>query len=670
LPSVAGLATRPAAAPPRAAPPPRRRFHWAPAIGGALLLALIILIILFRWNWLRGPLAHAISARIHRPVTITGNLEVHPWSWSPQATINGLVIGNAPWAGPRPLATVPRLTVRVKILPLLRGHVVLPLIEADQPNVDLLRDAQGRSNWALQVRKPRQPPVINDLIIRDGVLSFVDAKRRIKFNGVVSTSEEVAEGRGVFSMHGEGTLNGDRFTAQVTGGPLVDVDPRRPYAFDARLVAGATRLRLAGHIDHPFSFAALSGQFTLAGPDLADLYAVTGLALPSTPPYSLAAGFARRNAHYALSNLHGLVGSSDLGGSFSVDDGAGRPFVRADLASRRLRLVDLAAVVGGVPKHAAGNSLSPTQKVEYARLKAEHRILPDTHLDVTRVRGMDARVAYRAGSVEAGSWPIHALRLDVSLDHGVLTADPLDLTLPQGRLAGTIRIDARRDVPADTVDLRLTNARLEHLMAAKPGASPPLEGGLYARARLSGTGDSVRAAAASANGAVTFVVPGGQMRQTFAELMGIDAANGLYLLLTKSRKDTPIRCGVADFQARAGVLTADRVVLDTGVVTVAGAGDIDLRDESLDLRLSGKPKKFRILRVNAPITVKGSLAQPKVGVDFVKAAPQAAIGVAIGVFAAPLAAILPFVHPGLEKKTDCVALLAQASGEGVRTKGR
>jgi uncharacterized protein involved in outer membrane biogenesis len=674
--SVRDIAAPTTRAPPPSPPssPPRRKrrrgLYWGAGIGGVLILALVVFLVMFRWNWLREPLARELSHRLNRPVAITGNLEVHPWSWSPTATINGLVIGNAPWAGGQPLATLPRLTVQVKILPLLKGQVILPLVEADRPDVGLLRDAQGRANWDFHPGRPTPKlPPIDHLIIQGGAVRYDDVKRRLVFAGTMSSNEEVVGyGRGRFSLVGQGTFNGERFLAHVTGGPLVNINPGRPYDFDSHVVAGDTRINLTGHIDHPFDFAALTGRFSVAGDDLADLYRLTGLALPNTPPYSLAAGFARRGSVYALESIRGRVGQSDIEGAMTVNDSTGRPFLKGDIASRRLRLADLAAVVGGVPKHASAQALSPVQKIETAKLRAEHRIFPDTHLDVTRVRAMDAKVDYRAASVDAGRLPIRALRLDVSLDHGVLEVNPLDMVLPQGRLAGMIRLDARRTVPAESMDIRLTNGRLEHLVAAKPGSDPALEGGIYARARLSSVGDSVRAAAAHASGAVTIVVPNGEIRQTLAELMGIDATRGLYLLLTKSQKDTPIRCAVADFQARDGILNLNRGILDTAVVSVSGGGDIDLRQETLNLQLKGKPKKFELLRVSAPITVKGTLLQPKVGVDIIKAAPQAILATAVGVFAAPLAAILPFVNPGLVKNADCAALTAEASDKGAPVK--
>ena len=265
--------------------------------------------------------------------------------------------------------------------------------------------------------------------------------------------------------------------------------------------------------------------------------------------------------------------------------------------------------------------------------------------------------------MDAGRLPIKALSLKLALDHGLLTVDPLRLTLPQGDLAGSIRLDARGAVPREAMDMKLANARLENLIGAGR-ANPPLEGGLYGRAKLSGTGNSVRAAAANADGALTLVIPGGEIRQALAELLGIDATKGLFLLIAKNQGETPIRCAVADFRAQGGVLTAQRIVLDTGVVLSTGTGRIDLREETINLRLDGKPKKFRLVRIAAPITVKGWLAAPKFGVDVGKAAGQLIIGGVLGALVSPLAVILPFVNPGLAKNADCAALMSEAAGRG------
>jgi uncharacterized protein involved in outer membrane biogenesis len=100
--------------------------------------------------------------------------------------------------------------------------------------------------------------------------------------------------------------------------------------------------------------------------------------------------------------------------------------------------------------------------------------------------------------------------------------------------------------------------------------------------------------------------------------------------------------------------------MDTGEAQIHATGDVSLRDETLDLRFSAKPKKFSLIRLNAPITLKGRFDKPKLGVDIVHAIPQAAGAVALGVIAAPLVAILPFVGPGLAHNADCQALVGAA----------
>ena len=84
--------------------------------------------------------------------------------------------------------------------------------------------------------------------------------------------------------------------------------------------------------------------------------------------------------------------------------------------------------------------------------------------------------------------------------------------------------------------------------------------------------------------------------------------------------------------------------------------------------MQGHPKKFQLLRVALPVTVRGTLMTPNIGVDPSKAVGQGGIGVALGSLLSPLAAILPFIDAGLAKDANCQALLAQGAAEGAPVK--
>ena len=93
---------------------------------------------------------------------------------------------------------------------------------------------------------------------------------------------------------------------------------------------------------------------------------------------------------------------------------------------------------------------------------------------------MDADVRYRAETVDAGPLPIRQVSLHARLDHGLLTIDPLALTLPQGAISGSVRLDARNATPVTSINLALAHAQLQEVLPRVQG-QPAAEGALAAR---------------------------------------------------------------------------------------------------------------------------------------------------------------------------------------------
>lgn len=649
--------------------PSNRALAWTGGVGATLLVAIALFLILFDWNYLRGPIGRFASAKTGREIVLAGDLKVHAFSLKPSATVQGIHIGNPKWAGPGQTADIARLDVQVKLLPLFVGQVVLLNLQLDQAKVALLRDRQGRATWDFsngkKSSKPFKMPPIRRFVINDGHLKITDQKRRLVLNGEVNATEKMGQtGRG-FLMTGDGSLNGNKFLLRVQGGPLLNVDTHKPYPFDADIRSGATRVTAKGAIPKPFDLGEFYMDTTAQGPDLSDLYDLTGVALPNTPPYKLHGRLSREGHLYKIDGLGGRVGDSDLSGFISVETGEERPYLKADLKSRSLDFDDLAAIFGGVPSRKAGETVSPEQAAMGRKMAAQRRLLPDSTLDVTKIRSLDADVRYRATSIHDAMLPLRGADVTVKLDQGLLSANPLTLDLPQGKITGQAHLNARNAVPVTDVDVRLSNARLEQLIPVK---GEPLAGSFVGRIKLKGSGNSVHRAAANADGEVLAVVPSGEIREAFAELLGINVTKGLGLLFSKDQGEVPIRCGVAHFQAKGGVLTADRIVFDTKPVVATGGGTINLDNETLDLRIQGHSKELRLVRLLSPITVKGPILGPKVGIETGKVVAQGGVAVALASIINPLAVLLPFIDPGLAKDANCAGLIAEAGHDGVPLK--
>jgi uncharacterized protein involved in outer membrane biogenesis len=653
-------------------PPPAGPRVIAKRVGALLggLIVAVVLIVLFLpsafWRWL---IIHEISGATGRPVTISGDVKVRLFSFTPQLSIQGLSVGNAPWVNDgKDLLSVKQFDATLSLKSLLRFHLIFPKVTIDTPALDVQIDPDGRANWDVsgnQAAKPKAKPsaplhlpVIQQLQLINGELNAVDRVRKLTFKGQVSVQEtgNTADSHAL-KLRGSGTLNAKPFRLVVDGEPLIGVDPSKPYGFEATITAADIKANARATIAHPFDLAKLQANFHISGSDLADVYYLTGLALPNTPPYDVTGTLVRDNLRFSIDDFQGKLGSSDIAGKIAIDTAHERPKLSATLVSKQLNLSDLAAPLGteATPERKS-NTLARASAA--AAPTPPTLLLPDADLQVQRVRAMDADLHFDAAAITAAKMPMKKVHFHLSLDDGKITLDPLAFTLPQGEFAGTVAIDARGAVPQTSIDMKLSNIDLAQFKP-KSGKEPPLEGQLLGRVQLNGSGSSVHKAAASANGDMTLVLPKGEMREAFAELMGIDLSRGLGLILTKNERNTEVRCGVANFKATDGDLKASTLLIDTTNVLVTGQGDINLQSEALDLSLQGKPKKARVLRLRTPILVRGTLLEPKIGVQPGKVAAQAGGAVALGALLTPVAALLAFVDGGLAKDANCAALIGQ-----------
>ena len=533
------------------------------AAGTFLVLALIVVaLMLFQWNWLRGPIGDWASARYDREIELNGDLDVQLFSWTPSAHIRDLRIGGPDWALERDTLKIADAQASVRLGPLLSGRVEMPVVQITRPEVVLISTEDGRKSWVLDPDKPESDdglklPPINQLIIRDGRLSLTNQERDIQLEATVS-AREGSDGDAGFHLEGRGTMNGTPLTLEVCGGPFINIRRDRPYGFTAELSGVGSTLKADGSITRPFDLGQFTATLSLQGRDLADLYLLTGITTPNTPPYRLSGTLTRNDARVKRNELD-------------------------------IRQVDLGA----------------------------------------------------------------------ELEAGILQLDPVSFDFNRGSLNGTARINANRDVPYTNADFRLRGYPLESIIPARNGA-PTVIGSALGRAQLEGSGASVHDFAANSRGTISLVVPQGQMRAAFAELLGINVTAGLGKLLSGDTGTSEIRCAVADFTVRSGVATARTFVIDTTPVLAQGSGTIDLGAETMNLRIDGETKEARLIRLWAPITIEGPLTAPRIGVDGGAVAGQVGLGAAIAALVSPLAALLPFVDPGLAEDANCGALISSA----------
>ena len=390
-------------------------------IGIGVLIVLVLLVItFFPWNRLRGPAAHMLSADLHRQVGIAA---LHGSLWGhPHVHVTGFTVSNPAWAGGGQMVSIKRIDVELRFWPLLRGQIVLPKVALIQPDVRLVRLADGRANWEFtsnpesekakeKANQPMSLPLVHRLIIQSGKLNARDDMHKVTFDGTIdaggtnspasgvpSTTAKVvkakAQSQGAspssakqqasrvaadtgtgFKLLGKGELNHKPFTLRVSGGPLVWAQTHKPYPFDVQMLASDIRASARGVLPQPFDLTHLDVTLSLSGKDLADGYYLTGVALPNTPPYSLSGHLHVVGTKYEFTDVKGRLGGSDLGGLITMKFvGGGYPALTADLTSHSLNLADLGPVFGGSAPTPKEEAQAQHAKGHPSKAKAEHAL--------------------------------------------------------------------------------------------------------------------------------------------------------------------------------------------------------------------------------------------------------------------------------------------------------
>jgi hypothetical protein len=641
-------------APPKSAPFYRHRPSRPVLIGaGVAALTLLVFLLLFDWNWLKGPVQSLVKAQTGRDFVIDGDLDVDLGRIT-TVRAEKLSFANAAWSKQPSMATAERAELQVELLPLLfRWQVRLPLVRLDTPDVRLETGPDGSGNWEFGDDEPGGEPLpLRRLWIEDGRLRYASAVDRTEIDIAVDSTVPNREGGAPpIEIQGKGRWRGSDFKiAGRAESPLELGQSESAYHIDLRATAGATEARARGSLVNPFQLQRFDLQLAVSGQDLEDLYPLTGIATPPTPPYRFDGRLSREGDTWRYRDFSGRVGDSDLGGSAEFRVGGERPVLVANLASRRLDLDDLGGFVGTPPATGAGESTNAQAKARAAELAAEAKVLPQTPYDLERLRAMDADVRLKATRIESPGLPLDDMDAHLKLENGLLRLDPLNFGVAGGDIRSTIRMDARQSTIRTRADVQARGLSLGGLLPDAKVAQDAV-GRLSGSMAVTGTGNSIAAMLGSADGEITLGMGSGRISNLLMELAGLDIAEALKFLVLEDRT-VPIRCAFGDFAVSDGIMETRALAFDSEDTIIVGEGQVSLKDETLDLELRPRPKDRSILALRSPLVVGGTFKEPTFRPDMKRLGVRGALALALGSIAPP-AALLATLELGPGEDSGC-----------------
>ena len=644
----------------------RRVKIWLGVLGGMTSLV-VALVILFDWNWLKPYVEAQASAELGRPVRI-GHLDVS-LGREPVVILDRFEIGNpSEFPAGSNLAEFERMEFRIDLARYIKtGQFYFPAMTLHHPVLKLEPGpVTGTPNWLVGPLDPRSTeatstaaPEIGQLTVHDGLVHVVAPNARTDVDILIHTEPDPNGGEQQIVVSGSGRYAGaeTRFEARAGSfAALRDVTAR--YPVDLQWEIGATRIKLAGTVQNRTNLAGVDGKLELSGPDMSLLFPILGLALPPTPPYRIAGHVWHSGTVIHSDEFDGVVGSSDLSGSIAVDTAGPRPVLVGELNSGKTVLADLGGFVGAAPGKPDAPNATKERKAVAAKDAASDKALPARPVDSMRMNEMDAHIVYRAKRLDSDYLPLDDLMAKLDLENGRLRLQPLNFGIGKGRIATTVDVDATKTPPRWNIDAEFRNVELKSILQkiGNLGGAGVIGG----RAKITGSGQSAADVLDSADGRVTLAMTQGEISALLTELAGLDLLEALGFSISGKDKTFPIRCMVVDGELQKGVLKTNTFVVDTTDTNIGGAGSLNFRDETLNLRLEAHPKDVSLLAFRAPVHVRGTLKKPTVGIDAAKTGARGAAMIALGVLLTPLAALIPTIELGLGQDSDCAGLIAQA----------
>jgi uncharacterized protein involved in outer membrane biogenesis len=398
------------------------------------------------WSWIKGYVVRKASEALGRTVVVEGALDVD-WTWPPLIRAEQVRVANAAGSKEPFMLEIRSLACRLDLQALLQGRFVLPMIELVEPVVRLETSEQGEANWQFQPTQavadkaePGALPVIERLSLRDGRLTYTDYASNTSLTVTLAEVQAATTGpEQRLDVEGAGQVADLPFRLTGHGGALPDLMGNKPYLLQVQLVVDQWQGDLNGTVAQPLQLQGVAAEVSLARvvPDQPSGNQEQGAqAAPGQAPYRLAGHLTREGDIWAIRELTGTLGNSDVAGGVSLNIQGKHPLLEAQLFSRTLDVRDLA-----IPTSASGQPTAPG-----AAATQGEDIPPDAVLDLELPRAVNAKLHFQGTTVVIADQTVHNVSADLALQDGHLSLRPV-FDLAGGTLRAQIEVDDRGEAP-------------------------------------------------------------------------------------------------------------------------------------------------------------------------------------------------------------------------------
>ena len=645
------------------------------------------------WPFLAQPLQNQISKKINRPLNIGGNAQQPSNTKLFSIRFFGgislktqkLVISAPKWSTKPYFLHADNIALKLRYIDVWRAYQGKPIriksFSAQNLQAYFERLADGRASWQFneptksQYNLPRIPKFdylsltkafvkIDDVPTQSNIdanLSLVttpdqsnERKNSTKPNTIptklsavtqTNISNSVDPRLKQLNITGSGTYKKLPLKIKISAvGELPYSNQNalnKTVALTLDALVGRADLKFKGTTQEMMNLDEFKGDYEMKGPSLAAVGDVVNVTLPTTATFNAKGTVNKKGLLWQTHIKQMFIGGSRLNGRFNYDKSEKTPLLSGELAGK-LVITDLGPAFG-------------------SDKRKKNKVLPSRPFDLASLKKMNADVKVNMQLLDLKSSflePLKPFQAQLTLNNAILTMKNINAATAGGDLKGIISLNGNGKTALWNTNLKWNNVKLERWVKQKRGAKqksdkslpPYISGKLNGYANLKGQGKSTAEVLASLDGAVGSEITQGAISHLAIEIAGLDLAQSIGVLF-EGDEALPLECAVVDLQAKNGLFSVKKMIVDTSDTTVWMNGSLSFANETLNLKAISLPKDFSPLTVRSPLNIKGSFADPQISLEKKPIGLKLAASVLLAIVN-PLAAVLPFLDPGNTKEAN------------------
>ncbi|MCR9241193.1 MAG: AsmA family protein [Rhodobiaceae bacterium] len=361
-------------------------------------------------------------------------------------------------------------------------------------------------------------------------------------------------------------------------------------------------------------------------------------------PASVSALIIGDERAFRVSNLKLTYGDVELTGTLKGDRGSENSPITID-GELSATDIDLGAIGGAAPDDAAQDGLFSKTPLPFSVLSV-----------------LNGEVDVAIENLTYQDLEFTDFQTAITLKGGSLSA-PIFATYGERRVEANVGA-ANTGSPHASITLSAPGFDIGRFLK-ESGATDLVDVAGHIGLDLSASGGSLAEIASNLDGKIDIATGRGNIHSSAFEWIAKDL---IWALIPKGGDSgiADLTCFIGEIEFNKGVGNVAALALVTSEMRTSGSGTINLRDETINMRLNPRPNDPGLLSLATPVNVSGSLTSPSVLPDTGALLGDLAVAVGAGALTGGIGALLPLVSAQSFDADEASACL-EVIGAGARS---